>query len=49
MDRDDPLWSPFIVNGETYAEYHSKQVQRKLERNQTELSNICKKCIDDSN
>ena len=47
VDPEDPLYSPFVVNGETYAEYDSKRVQRKLDRVQSELSNDCKTCIDD--
>ena len=26
VDREDPLWSPFVVNGETYADHDSKLV-----------------------
>ena len=47
MPLSDSRWSPFVVNGETYAEYDSKKVRRNLDRVQTELSNDCKKCIDD--
>lgn len=32
VPKDNPLWSPFIVNGETYADFENKKVARSLER-----------------
>lgn len=44
---DDPKWSPFVVNGQTYADYErTRQTQRLLEVEDTSESNVCKKCID---
>lgn len=43
------LWSPFVVNDQTYEEWSAKQaVGRRLEYVQSELSNECKQCIDDN-
>ena len=42
--------SPFIINGESYAQFKAKSAaQRRLEQVETEHSQMCKQCIMDKN
>ena len=46
-NRDDPDWSPFVVNGLTYKEYTARRAtDRLLEAVQSDQSNVCRTCID---
>lgn len=57
VEEDHPDYSPFVINGETYAMYKDREAnersktltERRLERVSTELSNVCKTCLDDGN
>ena len=57
VEEDHPDYSPFVINGETYAMYKDREAnersktltERRLERVSTELSNVCKSCLDDGN